>query len=1006
MIGFRPVARRLVLLLFLISGAVGLGYQVLWSRYLLEYIGVSAYSYATVLAAFMGGLALGSALLGRLADRIRSPLRLFALLEAGVGAYALVYPHLSAGASVLYSGFVSFTPERAGADHALWAKVLVAGLLLLVPTTLMGGTYPALVRHATERLTDVGRTASQLYAVNALGAVAGALLMAFALMPAVGMRLSLVVLALANGLVAAGALLLARGGERPAETSSASDGLEVSDPEPTLTRLAVRMALGLILVEGFLAFALEIAWTRYFGVVLGSSTYSFALVLAAFLSGIALGSAWLSRSEAALRRPLRFFGWTQVLAGLSVLIPLGLYPHLPWLIVNLGTLFSNQSAAFFVYEGFQLLVCYLVMLPPATLIGMALPLLVKGLARDLARLGGDTGRVYAWNTWGNVAGALVAGLVLLPALGMEHLLRGAALASAALGLVAIGLFSPRGRATWLRLGAAAAVVLATQLTAGPWQTEGFALEPARRVARPMSLEEARARMATHHMVLFEDDPAGLLMVYATGWQSDDETLTLSLNGKPEASSHQDLPTQILVGHVPLLLAPQPREVLVIGLASGVTAGSALTHPVRRLDVVDIVAAMPEATREFNEWNRDPLADPRLNLIVDDARSYLSHTRERYDVIISEPSNPWMAGTGALFSREFYARAAAALEPDGLFLQWLQAYELSDETFAVVVRTFRRTFSHVYAFQGNEDDLLLLGTRRPLEPDWDELERRLGVPAVRDDLERLRITSIASLLAFQMLSPTSVDYIAAQTLLENTDDNLLLEYRAPRDLFSRAGVSLVSRLDERLHGGPALLLGELLRRRPGSVPPRTLLSVLSDRRIQYDAVHEALQLASYELDPTADERVPLFPPPDAATFAARVAALVGSGREEDANRLAESRSAGLLLLSALAPERARFWERASLKWLDSPLPEPSPRLRRLRIELLMAMGRRDDATREILAWMEETPGPEPRWLALRACEIDRGALCDAALDDAAARSPAPFLDRLIALRAEDSQSVAH
>jgi predicted membrane-bound spermidine synthase len=998
------VAQRLVLLLFLISGAVGLGYQVLWSRYLLGFIGVSAYSYATVLAAFMGGLALGSALLGPLADRVKSPLRLFAILEAGVGLYALVYPHLSAVASALYSGLVSFTPERAGAGHALWAKVLVAGLLLLAPTTLMGGTYPALVRHATDRLRHVGRAASQLYAVNALGAVAGALLMAFLLMPALGMRLSLAVLALANGLVAAGALLLARWDHRPAAEHPASDGIDAGEPGPTLTRRQVRIALVLILVEGFLAFTLEIAWTRYFGIVLGSSTYSFALVLAAFLSGIALGSAWLSRVEAGLGRPLRFFGWTQVLAGLSVLAPLALYPHLPWRLLNLGTLFSDQPAAFFLYEGAQLIVCYLIMLLPTLLIGMALPLIVKGLARDLARLGADTGRVYAWNTWGNVAGALLAGLVLLPALGMEHLLRGVALGSGLLGLVAIGLFSPKGRATWVRIGAAAAVLGAGQIIVGGWRTEAFAVQTTRRFVRPLSRQEVEARVATYRTELFEDDPAVHLMVYTTAAPSSEEALTLAVNGKPDASSHEDLPTQILAGHVPLLLAPRPRDVLIIGLASGVTAGSALAHPVRRLDVVEIVAAMPEATRLFEAWNHDPLSDPRLHLIVDDARSYLSYTRQRYDVIISEPSNPWTAGTGALFSRDFYARAAAALEPDGVYLQWLQTYELGDETFAAVVRTFRRTFPHVYAFQGNDTDLFLIGTARPLEPDWPELELRLAVPAVREDLERLEIDSLALLLAFQVLSPTSVDYIAAQTLLENTDDNLLLEYRAPRDLFRRAGVSLVSRLDERLRGGPALLLGELLRRRPGSVSPRALMTTFSDRRVQVEPLYEALRLASYDLDPDADDLFPSFPPPDAAALAERVAALVESGREDAADRLVEAHAARLLLQSALAPDRARFWDRVTEMWLDSPLPTPSPGLRRIRIEFLMAADRREDAARAITEWMKESPGPEPEWLALRACEIDRGALCDTALDDAAARSPGPFLERLRALRAETVETM--
>jgi spermidine synthase len=990
---------RVLLLLFLISGAVGLGYQVLWSRFLLGFIGVSAYSYATVLAAFMGGLALGSALLGPVADRVKSPLRLFALLEAGIGAYALVYPRLNAAASALYSGLVSFTPERAGASHALWAKVLVAGLLLLVPTVLMGGTYPALVRHTTRRLRQVGRTASRLYAVNALGAVAGALLMAFALMPALGMRRSLVVLALANGLVAAGALLLARW-ERPrAAERPASDPIDAGEPGPTLTRLQVRIALLLILVEGFLAFTLEIAWTRYFGVVLGSSTYSFALVLAAFLSGIALGSAWLSRSEAALARPLRFFGWTQVWAGLAILAPLAVYPHLPWRLLNLGTLFSHQPAAFFLYKGVQLIVCYLIMLPPTLLIGMALPLLVKGLARDLARLGGDTGRVYAWNTWGNVAGALLAGLVLLPALGMEHLLRGAALGSGLLGLVAIGIFSPKGRATWLRIGAAAAVLGSVPLVVGGWRTEAFAVQTTRRFVTPLSRPEVEARLTTYRTRLFKDDPAGHLMVYATAAASSEETLTLTVNGKPDASSHEDLPTQILSGHLPLLLAPRPRNILIIGLASGVTAGSALAHPLRRLDVVEIVAAMPEATRLFDASNRDPLSDPRLRLIVDDARSYLSYTRQRYDVIISEPSNPWTAGTGALFSREFYERAAAALEPDGVYLQWLQAYELSDETFAAVVRTFRLTFPHVYAFQGNDTDLFLVGTTRPLEPDWPELERRFAVPAVHEDLDRLEIDSLASLLAFQVLSPSSVDYIAAQTLLENTDDNLLLEYRAPRDLFSRARVTLVTGLDERLRGGPALLLGELLRRRPGSVSPRTLMNTFSDRRVRVEPLYEALRLASYDQDPNADDLFPSFPPPDAASLAKRVAALVQSGREGAADRLVERHAPRLLLQSALAPDRAQLWDEVTRMWLESPLPTPSAGLRRIRIELLMATDRGAEAARAIEEWMAETPGPEPEWLAQRACEIDRGALCGAALADAAARSPGPVLDRLLSLRAE-------
>ena len=998
-VAFVSVAERLILLLFLVSGAVGLGYQVLWSRYLLGFIGVSAYSYATVLASFMGGLALGSALLGRLADRVRSPLRLFALLEAGVGLYALVYPRLSEWGAALYGGLVSFAPERVSAGQALWAKALIAGLLLLVPTTLMGGTYPALVRHATDRLQHVGREASRLYSVNALGAAGGALLMAFVLMPVLGMTRGLIVLALANGLVAATALLLARGVGPLAEAPAATAAPEPGDLEAALTPGQVRLALALILVEGFLAFSLEIGWTRYFAVVLGSSTYSFALVLAAFLFGIALGSAWLSRAEWALDRPLPFFGWTQVLAGLAILVPLPLYPLAPWLFLNLQTLFSDQPAAFFAYAACQLLACVLVMLPPTLLFGMALPLLVKGLARDIGRLGSDTGRAYAWNTWGNVAGALLAGLVLLPLLGMEQLLRTAALGSAVLGLFAIGVFSPRRRATGVRVIVAATAVLAAALAVGPWQTEAFALRPTRRQATPLSREDRDVKLASYRTLLFKDDPAALLMVHATGATLTQETLTLSVNGKPDATSYEDLPTQILSGHLPLLLAPRPRDVLVIGLASGITAGAALAHPVRRLDVVEIVSAMPEASRLFREWNRDPLADPRVHLIVDDARSYLSHTRQRYDVVISEPSNPWMAGTGALFSREFYARAARALESDGVYLQWLQAYELSDETFAAVVRTFRGVFPHIQAFQGNHEDLLLLGSRRPIDPDWSELERRFEVPAVREDLATLRIESLATLLAFQVLSPASVDHLAAQTPLENTDDNLLLEYRAPRELFRAVRVSAVSRLDERLRGGPSLLLGKRLRQRPGEATPRRLLAALGDSRVSSEPLHEALRVAAHELEPDAGELYPFFAPPDDATVVRRLDTLVRTGRFDRFVRLLGSRSAAILLEAALAPERGRFWEQAVGEWLRPPQPSPPPEVRRFRIELQMAMGQLEDAGREMARWMEEIPGPEPGWMLLRACEIDRGPLCDAAVENAAARSAAPSVERLRALRAQ-------
>ncbi|GBC85014.1 Polyamine aminopropyltransferase [bacterium HR11] len=1015
----------IILGIFFLSGALGLGYQVLWSKYLLDFIGVSAYSYATVLASFMGGLALGSWLLGRWADRWTVPLKLYAYLELGVGLYAIVYLPLREWVARLYAHWVRFTPEQAGAAVGLWAKVIVSGLLLLPPTILMGGTFPALVRHATESLQRVGRRASQLYAVNAFGAVAGTLLMAFLLMPTLGMRASLMVLALLNGWVALTALLLTRRGPAAVETetvgpSETESPVSVPDPGalPSLDTehrpWYVRAGLILIFLEGFIAFAYEIAWTRFFGVVLGSSTYSFAVMLAAFITGIAVGSAVLARIERAIGNPLAFFGWTQVLAGLLVLLPLPLYPYIPWLFKQYASLFSNRLGAFYLYEFGKLLLCYLIMLPPTVFIGMALPLLVKGLSRRLASLGQDTGRVYAWNTWGNVLGALVAGTVLLPALGMERLIRWSAVGNGLLGLAAVALFSGPAPTVRRRWASALSAVLVVGLMAaypfltGPWDARWFTLQPFRRGAA-LSLAETRQGFQSQAVVLFRDDPAAHLMVVrfrpppqtsgkdvkATN-PNESGSYTLFVNGKPDASSFGDMPTQVLSAHIPLLLHPDPRDVLIIGLASGTTAGSALKHPVRRVDVVDIVGAMPQATRFFLPWNGNPFADPRFRLIVDDARSYLSYTRHSYDVIISEPSNPWMAGTGALFSVDFYRRATRALRPDGLYLQWLQAYEMGDPAFVAVVRSFRQVFPWVYGFQGNSKDVLLIGSRSPLRPRWDVLQARFE--RIRDHLKTLQIEDLATLLYFQRFSPATVDYIAALDDLENTDDNHLLEYRAPRDLFQRLGVVLPERFDERPTAAPTLFWNEYVRRHPQEVRPLATLPVLADGRIGYPGILRIFQMAVYHLHGPAlrssPEAARWFPPtfwlqaPLAGeALTEQVRTWLQQGLRPQAVRLMQEYAPVVLTVSVLSPEQATFWGPHLQAWAAEP------ELRRTYIEWLMATGRTEEAARELLGWVQSPSPPPAEWAVLRACQIDRTDLCRTVRDAALRRGPHPVLERL-------------
>ncbi len=994
----------LILTLFFISGALGLGYQVLWSKYLLDFIGVSAYSYATVLAAFMGGLAIGSWWLGRWADRMANPLKLYAYLEVGVGLYAVIYLPLREWTARLYAQWIHYTPEHAGAATGIWAKIVVSAILLLPPTILMGGTYPALVRHVTESMRVVGRRASQLYAVNAFGAVLGTLAMAFLFMPVLGMRASLMLLALLNGLVGLTALLLTRyetasGAAAPGDHAmSPAAGADVPEWSPWL----VRVGLLVIFIEGLMGFAYEIAWTRFFGIVLGSSTYSFSIMLAAFISGIAIGSAILARLDARIRNPMAFFGWTQLGVGLTVIALIPVYPYIPWFFQQYASLFSQRVGAFYLYESGKLLLCFLIMLVPTVLIGMSLPLVVKGLSRSLARLGYDTGRVYAWDTWGNVTGSLLSGLLLLPVLGVERLLRFSAIGNGILGLGIVALYTQRNsRRRWTLAVAGAVVVwsgiMAWHVLAGPWDPRWFSLAPFRRTLQPPPLRVVREQIQHRRMLLFKDDPAAHLMVVEfvparnNPVQRKRRSISLFVNGKVDASSIGDMPTQILSGHIPLVLHPDPKDVLIIGLASGTTAGAVLKHPIRRLDVVDIIRAMPEATRIFSPWNGNPFADPRFHLIVDDARSYLLYTRQKYDVIISEPSNPWMAGTGALFSRDFYERARHVLRPHGIYLQWVQAYEMHDETFAAMVRSFRAVFPYVYGFQGNSKDVLLLGSLQPIRMDWSQMQTRLRYPEVAKQLAEIHIDRLSALLYLQHLSPITVDLIASFTDMENTDDNHFLEYRAPRDLFQRFSVTLIDRLDNRLHAPTGLFWYRYIHS-PAFTESRTemmrgIIAVMQDRRMQnprllrlwqaqlfvQERAHTPLsdgpplQLSDTQTPPPFPLAFYLQPPWDPRDVMTRFTQL--SNRPELQQALILRYRTQILLESQMDVRMARKWWQRLRPWI-ARFAQLAPLSRQFTIELAVLSHHPNTARRLMRQWLHQKDRLPPLdWALLQGCHLD-------------------------------------
>lgn len=1001
----------LVLVLFLVSGLVGLGYQILWSKYLLDFIGVSAYSYATVLASFMAGLAIGSKYIGRYADRSKSPLRLYAYLELCIGVYAILYPGLMRFVSGAYGHWVAFTPNEAGGTYGLGAKIVVSGLLLLPPTILMGGTYPVLLRHVTDRLDTLGRKASQLYAINAVGAVLGTLLMAFFLMPLLGMSSSLMLLAFSNTLLAIVAFLAGKISQAPSPTEQQESVFEL-----LLKPWQLRLCLSFIFVEGLLAFTYEIAWTRYFGLVLGSSTYSFSMMLAAFISGIALGSAWLSRLSGRMSRPLRFFGGVQITVGVLVLLSLPLYTYVPWLFEQLGGLFSFRKSAFYAYEIGKLLLCYLVMLPPTIFIGMSLPLMVKATSDSLADVGKDSGRIYSWNTWGNVAGALLAGLLLLPWLGMERLIGWASIATIALGLASLIVFaedSLKQRTMAWKAAGFLVLVLIFRMASSGWDHRWFTLIPFRRSFISNSFQEAKMDMVNREIALFVDDPAGHLIVEKLTRNGIQKTLLL-VNGKVDASSGDDMLTQMLLAHVPLMFHRDPKDVMVIGMATGVTSGAVLHYPIRRADVVEIMKSMPRASKYFDAWNGRPFADPRFHLIIDDARSYLSYTKQKYDVIIAEPSNPWVAGVGSLFTTDFYLRASQALRPGGIYLQWVQSYEMRDETYAAIARSFRTAFPYTYSFRLNADSMLL-GAREPLNPDWNAMEKRFEIPSVKKDLQSLGIQTLPTLLFLQDASPAVIDSIASYSGDENTDDNHLLEYQAPVDLFLRLTPVLPARLDERLLAAPNLFWTQYIHSHPAKSEPLHTFRFLNVPGAANTQIIHAFQYAVYQLNGQSirqlpPDLIPLFPetslvdpPLTSQQVADRFTALLQNGKVEAASSLLNSYSPGICIETALAAPSADFWIKTAEKWMDPRLLSMNQAgLRKFQIEILISSGRLQDAGRELLNWVNSPAPPPPEWGVLRAAEIDPDNLRLKIIRIYKQKTPALFLNSL----EEMAQSAAH
>ncbi|MCP3140682.1 fused MFS/spermidine synthase [Pyxidicoccus xibeiensis] len=761
-------------LLFL-SGATALVYELVWSKYLGNVLGNSGQAHAVVLATFMGGLALGAFVFGKTADRVKSPLALYGFLELGVALYALAFPYVLDALGALWLALAPLFPE----GGRVAPRLLIASLSLVVPTLLMGGTLPALVRHFASSLAGVQKELARLYAVNSLGAALGVFLAGTKLVPSVGLAASAQGAAAINVLLALAALALARQHPPSLAPGQAAPDVE-GGAEVAYPRAAVRAALLGVALSGFTSMLYQVTWIRLLSIVLGASTYAFTLILTAFILGIGLGSFWLMTRDGK-EDSLRLYARMQVALVVSLCVALPLYVRLPYYFRQASWMLNRTLDAWPLYQLATFGFCCLVLLIPTFFMGAAFPAAARVATAKVSEVGRQLGGVYLWNTVGTISGSVLGGMVLMPWWGME----GNFVAGAVVNLLAAGLAyaavpgrpkSP-ARAFW-PVGAAAAMALVVLGSMSGWAIRLSSITSPR-VRQPAESYEQLVAVAAKDTVpvFYEDDTFATVLV----GDSPGSHRFMKINGKVDASTGSDVETQVVAGHLGVLLHPrEPKNVLVVGAGAAITAGSVLAHPIERMDLVEISPSVIDAARLFKEANRNAIDDPRTRVTVDDAKTFMALAPVKYDLVISVPSNPWVAGVSGLFTQDFFRTVDRHLADDGVLVQWIHTYENQEELIQLVVRTLRDTFPHATTWLGPYD-LVLVASRKPLTFDARQVAERMARPDAKADLARVDIHDVFALLSKQVHSQEGQLEFAGKGPI-NTDDHNLLEYASPIAFF--------------------------------------------------------------------------------------------------------------------------------------------------------------------------------------------------------------------------------
>lgn len=805
--------RHILFSVFFLSGFTGLIYESLWSHYLKLFLGHAAYAQTLVLTIFMGGMALGAALASAAGGRWRNLLAVYAMAEVCIGVLALAFHSLFTGLIELsFAHVIPGLGSPTAVDLYHWA---IALLLLLPPSILLGTTFPLMSSAIIRRFpgTDGGHLAT-LYFTNSLGAAAGALVASFLLIGWLGLPGTLRLAGVLNLLIGAIAWSLARGEEPIPEVA----------PRDTANARLPALFLAAALITGAASFIYEVGWIRMLSLVLGSTFHAFELMLSAFITGLALGSLGIRRRIDRLANPLATAAWIQIGMGLCAVLTLPVYAQSFEWMGELVKSLPKDDGGYWLFNLASHGIAFAVMLPATFLAGMTLPLFTHVLLRS-GHGEESIGRIYAANTLGAILGVFFAIHFALPTLGLKLTLASGALLDIGLGLLLLH-FASAQRHHWIAAFGALAVPIAVVKFV---------------VLDPVTLGSGVYRTGVAHpevgaTVFYRDGKTATISVERSGASR----VVLSSNGKPDASIQLDptLPsaadevTMVMAAAVPLAMRPDATHIANIGFGSGLTTQVLLASPkVEEVASIEIEQAVIEGARGFLPRVSRAYKDPRSHFFIEDAKSWFARHNRRFDIIISEPSNPWVSGVASLFSDEFYRRILDYLDERGLLVQWLNLYEFDLQLAASVITALNQHFGDYAMYITDDSNVLILAAKTGQVPELSEAI--FAMPAMREELQRVGLQSLDD-LAFRRLGSATIlsPMLRALDAPINSDYYPFVELMAPKSRFLRAEARELPLL-----GISSLPLIEMLEGREAGWQ---VAALTPNQGWRYTKVHQALE----------------------------------------------------------------------------------------------------------------------------------------------------------------------